>query len=473
MNQHGIIKSSLLSVAFSAALLLTGGAAEAAQTYTVQPGDSLWKISQKVDASVNEIIEANNINGTEIRVGQQLVIPDEDSTPGSNSYTVQPGDSLFFIARDYGITVDELKAANNLSNNEIWVGQELVIPGDNSKSPTPAPDNDTNTYTVQPGDSLFFIARDYGITVDELKAANSLSSNEIWVGQKLTIPNGGEVNQPEEPQIPDSDSNYDSYTVVNGDSLYFIAKRFGTTVDKLIQINQLTSNELYVGQVLKVPTNNVSEPQPEPQPEKVFWDIPKDVALHYVQLGDNVGSIAQKYNTTTDAVIKTNRLKGYLITPEMPLFAPENSKKPVYGIEAPRVQKKDGYGELLGWEFANWHFNHESTAVIKDIQTGKTFDAYRIGGGNHADLEPLTAQDTAIMKNLFGGSWTWLTRPVILQYDGRELAASMAGMPHDFDTVPGNNFDGMFDLHFLNSRTHNTNEESELHQKTVLKAAGY
>jgi LysM repeat protein len=311
------------------------------------------------------------------------------------------------------------------------------------------------SYSVQSGDSLWKIANNFSISISQLKNYNNLSNDEIWVGQKLVIPGAND--------------NY--YTVVPGDSLYLIAQHYGTTVDKLMSINGLTNHNLYVGQVLTLPAGNAPVPAPAPTNPSTGWQVPSGVSLHYVQSGDSLGSIAQKYRSTVDAISKSNRLKGDLITPGMPLFVPVSSSKPV-SINAPQGTKKAGYGELLGWEYANWLFNHGSTGVIKDLQTGVTFNISRIGGGNHADCEPLTVQDTAIMKNLFGGSWSWQVRPVILIYQGREIAASMAGMPHGFDTIGNNNFVGMFDVHFLGSRTHNTNAEDPQHQQSVLRAAG-
>ncbi|WP_031513025.1 LysM peptidoglycan-binding domain-containing protein [Desulfofalx alkaliphila] len=375
---------------------------------------------------------------------------------GSQYYTVQAGDSLWLIAQRHHTSVNQLKKENNLMGDEIWVGQQLLIPGSGETEPK------GQVYTVKPGDSLFFIARDFGTTINELKTANNLTGDEIWVGQELLIPSKGPVQpKPDESQLQ-------NYTVVAGDSLFFIAQRFNTTVDLLININGLSDTTIYVGQQLKVPSRGSSNPPPQSE----GWDIPAGVALYRVQSGDNLYSIARKYGSTVDAVLKTNKMKKDFITPGQPLFVPINSSEPVYGIAAPKGPKKAGYGELLDWEYANWLFNHDSTGTLNDLQSGRTFKVTRIGGGNHADLEPLTAQDTAIMKEIYGGQWSWATRPVILMFEGREIAASMNGMPHGFDTVPNNNFNGMFCLHFLNSRTHNTNQVDPSHRQSVLRAAG-
>ena len=137
-----------------------------------------------------------------------------------------------------------------------------------------------------------------------------------------------------------------------------------------------------------------------------------------------------------------------------------------------------------------------STAQVYDIGTGRTFSIKRTYGYNHADAETLTAEDTRIMLEIYGGSWSWARRPVIVTVNGRKLAASMAGMPHagvdsvaanayiqsrsggygpghNLDSVKGNNMDGVFDIHFLNSKTHGTNRVDTNHQNAVRSAADW
>jgi hypothetical protein len=141
-------------------------------------------------------------------------------------------------------------------------------------------------------------------------------------------------------------------------------------------------------------------------------------------------------------------------------------------------------------------FQIGNTATILDISTGLSFKVKRTYGYNHADCEALTDDDTAIMKRVFGGSWSWERRAVIVSVNGRRIAASMAGMPHagldyapggtyvsgrsgsfgsgtNLDAVKGNNMNGHFDIHFYGSRTHGTNRVDAEHQSMVQKAADW
>ncbi len=146
---------------------------------------------------------------------------------GTN-YTVQKGDSLYSIAKKYGISVDELKKANGLTTNNLSLGQKLVIPEVKGEI----------GYVVKAGDSLYNIAKKYGISVDELKKTNGLTTNTLTVGQELVIP---------------ETSKSRTYTVKSGDSLYSIADKFGVSVSNLKKVNNLTSNLLSIGQILVIP----------------------------------------------------------------------------------------------------------------------------------------------------------------------------------------------------------------------------
>lgn len=201
--------------------------------YTVKSGDSLWSISRKFGVSVSELKEANNLSSNLLSIGQNLIIPGKISEKESGEYAVQKGDTLYSIARKFNTTVDNLKSLNNITTDSLAIGQILKIPGEENIK--------ENTYTVKKGDNLYSIARTYDTTVDKLKDINNLTSNNLSIGQVLKLPSG------------DTQKDNVVYTVKKGDSLYSIAREYGTTVDALKKLNNITSNTLSIGQKLLLP----------------------------------------------------------------------------------------------------------------------------------------------------------------------------------------------------------------------------
>jgi cell wall-associated NlpC family hydrolase len=175
------LKKNLVTAAATAGLILTAfGASANAQenTYTVQPGDSLWKVSKLNNVSIENLKAWNQLSSDRIYVNQTLSI----------NYTVKSGDSLWAIARTYGTTVKELKSTNGLSTNVIRIGQQLKIPNLNAASISSSTvQNDPTSYVVQKGDSLSTIGARYNLTVSELKSMNKLTSNTIIVGNILRL----------------------------------------------------------------------------------------------------------------------------------------------------------------------------------------------------------------------------------------------------------------------------------------------
>ena len=150
---------------------------ETGVVYVVKAGDSLWKIANSYGVSVSDLKSANNLKSDTLSIGQQLKIP---SGGVSNTiYVVKAGDSLWKIANSYGVSVSELKSANNLTSDLLSIGQQLKIPGGGVTS---------TIYIVKAGDSLWKIANSYGVSVDGIKKLNNLTSNLLSIGQKLKIP---------------------------------------------------------------------------------------------------------------------------------------------------------------------------------------------------------------------------------------------------------------------------------------------
>lgn len=206
-------------------------------TYTVKSGDSLWSIANRFNTTVAEIKRLNNLNTNALQVGQVLKLPTGNENTNNNqgnTYTVKSGDSLWSIARKYDTSVSELQNLNNLSSTILQVGQVLKVPQSSSNNEN----SSANTYVVKSGDSLWSIANRFGTTVDELMRVNKLNSNILSIGQVLTLPGNTNSNQ--------------TYIVKAGDSLWNIARRFGTTVDALKEKNNLTNNNLTIGQILQI-----------------------------------------------------------------------------------------------------------------------------------------------------------------------------------------------------------------------------
>lgn len=250
-------------------------------TYVVQKGDSLYSIANKLGTTVSELKKENNLTTNTLQIGEVLRIPTKEIYEGEeNVYIVQKGDTLYSVAMANNTTVDELKKANNLTSNIISTGQLLKIPS------ALLPES---TYIVKKGDSLYSIANKYNTTIDELKRINNLTSNILSIGQVLKLPS-------DKVSDVEKEENTISYTVQKGDSLYSIARKYSTTIDKIKDLNNLTTNLLSIGQVLLIPTDTNLE------------------TTYTVQKGDSLYSIAKKYDTTVDRLKQLNNLKSNLLS---------------------------------------------------------------------------------------------------------------------------------------------------------------
>ncbi|MBE6160332.1 MAG: LysM peptidoglycan-binding domain-containing protein [Lactobacillales bacterium] len=252
-------------------------------TYTVKSGDTLWSIAKKFNMTVNELKEINNLTSNTLRIGQILKINEQLPSSDENTYIVKRGDTLYGIANKYGVTVNEIKNLNNLMNSSLSIGQILKIPVNEDNM------EDYLIYTVKNGDTLYGIARTYNITPSEIISYNNLNSTVLNIGQNLKIPF---------KNISDDEQNieYIIYTVKSGDSLYSIARKYNTSVNEIMNLNNLTSNLLSIGQTLKIPVEES-----------------KDI-VYTVKSGDNLYSIARKYNTTVANIKNKNNLTTNLLS---------------------------------------------------------------------------------------------------------------------------------------------------------------
>jgi len=415
--------------------------------YQVQPGDFLWLMGWKFETPSGEIMSLNGLATTQIYPGQILRIPQSKGfvrdLPKTVSYTVKQGDTLYLIGLKFGVGFAQIKLASGLTSDSLWIGQVLTVPL-----------KPQQRYFVQQGDTLYIAGQKFKAGVEALSIVNKMNSTMLWVGQVLFVPG---ADQPV-PPVPEPTPPYPEPGPP-------VAEPVPPVPEPTPPAENPTPPDIIP------PISDIDFTKPLPAVGR-WGAIPSGIVLHHIRPGETLWLLTQRYHTTADAIIRTNHLQSDMLQVNQPLFIPENSAQSLV-IPYPTGIQKEGFGELMDWEYASWIMDTHSTATIKDILTGKSFKIRRYGGSNHLDAEPLTANDTAIMKDIYGGQWSWVTRAVLVYVNGKALAASMAGMPHTYDSIPDNNFSGHFDLHFLNSTTHSGNALNPEHQKMVLKAAGY
>lgn len=256
-----------------------------------------------------------------------------------------------------------------------------------------------------------------------------------------------------------------NYTVVKGDCLWLIAQRHNTTVDKLKIANNLKTDNLQIGQKLVIPgKTQVYQPVSR---GAVARSVPAPAAINPAVNPVVPPEPANPVNDVKKEYDEDEENEDNAVGPN-----DADDSKNDNNIKQLSVNSTE-FGELVGWAEVNAFFPRGATATIRDLATGREFKIYRLFGSNHADCEPLTADDTRIMKEIFGGQWTWYRRAALLIYNDKIIACSMNGMPHGRSQhITNNNFNGHFCVHFLNSKTHAKNKIDPLHQAAVRKAAG-
>jgi len=243
-------------------------------THTVARGENLSTIATRYGAAVSRIRSENGLSGDRILVGQRLRIPvyepaasvpqvAQASTPApapapppiqaapvpeavavastpATVHVVGRGESLWTIARRYGVTEDDLRRANGVSGSRILAGQRLTVPGTGGAGSGSGADH--VVHRVAQGESLWTIARAYGVSEGVIRAANGIQGSRILAGQELLVPAGGAGG-----------AVTMQYTVQNGDSLWVIANRLGASVDEIRNRNGMSGSQIHPGQVLDVP----------------------------------------------------------------------------------------------------------------------------------------------------------------------------------------------------------------------------
>lgn len=301
--------------------------------HIVKPKDNLNMLAEKYGTTVNDLKALNNLKSINLSIGQVLKIPAKNGETDQNQvtatatpvkeqakpveqntdqqqaeassttlieHTVQPKEFLGKIAEKYGTTVDEIKKANNLSGINLRIGQKLKIPATKNKEDnkvatteeTPAATavkDAAGTHTVKQGESIFNIAKQYGITAYQIRKLNNLADNALSTGQVLKIPSDITTEIPkatenvERAVVKEStkDQNF-IYTVASGESIFSIAKKFNLTAYQIRTANKLNDNTISSGQKLVIPkppepksVNDLSKEEQEGSPDSTSFKDPK------------------------------------------------------------------------------------------------------------------------------------------------------------------------------------------------------
>ena len=334
--------------------------------YEIQKGDCLWSIARQFQLSIQDITRTNNLDIEEtLHPGLCLKIPSIESDTNLSEepvptviHTVQKGESLWEIAQQYHLSLEQLSKVNQLKQpNSLSVGQEVKIPITDSnifqeklsaatdgqgplvfqKEKSDLKDISTSLnlefkesvkeidYVVKPGENLWTIAQNYQVSLKEISQANDLENeSRLTIGQIIKIPlwdkNTDEKEKTIQKEEKKTESSYVEHIVLRGETISTIAQKYHIPTDTICQLNQISSRDyIYPGQRLKVKINEQVSSEvvslPLPKEEKKETDIqPKqeitenETVYYTVKPGDTLCGIAQKYSVSVEGIVAVNYL---------------------------------------------------------------------------------------------------------------------------------------------------------------------
>ncbi|WP_035054104.1 muramidase family protein [Carnobacterium pleistocenium] len=323
VNQKLSIKGGTTSGSTTTPTTNTG--VTSSTTYAVKSGDTLTAIGSKYGVSVTNLKTWNSLTSDMIYVNQKLSIKGgttsgstttpttSTGTTSSTTYAVKSGDTLTAIGSKYGVSVANLKTWNSLTSDSIYVNQKLTIKGGTTSGSTTTPTTSTGTtssttYAVKSGDTLTAIGSKYGVSVANLKTWNSLTSDSIYVDQKLTIKGGTTSGSTTTPTTSTGTTSSTSYAVKSGDTLTAIGSKYGVSVANLKTWNSLTSDTIYVDQKLTIKGGTTSGSTTTPTTSTITSINTTSSTSYVVKSGDTLSAISAKYGVSIANLKEANKL---------------------------------------------------------------------------------------------------------------------------------------------------------------------
>jgi len=249
------------------------------------------------------------------------------TTSSSSTYTVVSGDSVWSVANKHGISMDQLRSANNIKNDFIYPGQTLAVSGSTTSSATTSTSvslvnknvsstasstASSSTYTVVSGDSVWSVANKYGISMDKLRSLNNIENDFIYPGQTLSVSGSSTatstINTTSTARTTTTTSN-GTYTVAAGDSVWSIANKNNISMDQLRSANNIKNDFVYPGQQLSISGSTTTSASSS------TTSATSSAGTYTVASGDSVWGIANQFGISTDQFIQWNNIQNNFIYP--------------------------------------------------------------------------------------------------------------------------------------------------------------
>ncbi len=373
---------------------------QASGSYVVRSGDNLYDLSRKFGVSVSSIKEANGLRRDRLNIGDILLIPGkgegfekavgneqygQTATNNKIEYVVVRGDTLSGIGSRFGVSVSDIKKINGLKSNNLKIGQRLVIHFSSGPSNITAVTKDTDVvptmtvgkkplevvsvstpvsikYTVKKGDTLSELAKNFGVSVKDLKNVNGLNSDNLKVGKVLIIPGSVKADLARKVNIETVITDK-RYTVKRGDNLSTIARKFGVSAESIKRANGLKGSSLYAGDILLIPNSHKQEKATSYQ------------GSYVVMKGDTLGGIGNRFGVSVADLKRANGIKGNTIRVGQVLAVP--------GQVQYKADREEAYSSISGSNPASYR-NGSYSSRKSIISVAKKFlgAPYKFGGNS-------------------------------------------------------------------------------------------